>query len=349
MGKQQTYFCHKTPVQLVLEFGIGYAIGASPEIVSTRVERPAMEMNPTLDWAYVDTVDSCQLKCPTCARGVRLMLNSSRKMSIDLFEQIIAKLKFEGYRRIGLFNFTEPFLNRTLQDYVAKVNQIGIPCEISSTFSLRHIDNLEETLCAGVNVMYVSMSGMDQATYETNHVDGVLEYVLRNLATAAHIIRTRGLSSCLIMRFIRFDYNAHQIPEALAFAEKFGICFEVIEGCGDPRSKEELKRLTDEFFRGEMSRSSGNPSPEELGQVCRLMFDQVAIDCVGDVFICCAMPNHPSLRIGNYLTLSPSEILLKRYTHSFCRACRMPRREATPFDRSRLLKAVGDLLAPQSA
>jgi molybdenum cofactor biosynthesis enzyme MoaA len=307
-----------------------------------------MEMNEALDFAYIDTVDSCQLKCPTCVRGLRLMANSSRKMSIDLFEQIIAKVKFEGYRRIGLFNYTEPFLNRTLQAYVAKVNQIGIPCEISSTFSMRHIDNLEETLCAGVSVMHVSMSGMDQATYEINHVDGVLEYVLRNLTIAANIIRTRGLSGRLMMRFIRFDYNAHQIPEAQAFADKIGVGFEVIEGVGDPRSKEQ-RRFTDEFYRDEMSRSSGKTSPEELGKVCTLMFDQVAIDCVGDVFICCAMPTHPSLRIGNYLTLSASEILLKRYTHSFCRTCTIPRREATTFDRSRLLKAVGDLLAIQSA
>ena len=210
---------------------------------------------------------------------------------------------------------------------------------------MRHIDNLEETLCAGVNLMRVSMSRMDQRTYEINHVDGVLEYVLRNLATAANIIKTRGLSGRLVMRFIRFDYNAHQIPEAQAFADKIGIWFEVIEGVGDPRSNYQ-RRLTDEFYRDEMSRSSGKTSPEGLGQVCTLMFAQVAIDCAGDVFICCAMPTHPSLRIGNYLTLSPSEILLKRYTHSYRRACTMPRREATTFDRSRLLKAVGDLLAP---
>lgn len=62
------------------------------EEVSTPLERPAMEMNETLDFAYIDTVDSCQLKCPTCVRGLRLMANSSRKMSIDLFEQIIAKV-----------------------------------------------------------------------------------------------------------------------------------------------------------------------------------------------------------------------------------------------------------------
>ena len=54
------------------------------------------------------------------------------------------------------------------------MRQAGLSCDISTTLSLRHIDNLEETLLAGLNWMTVSMSGATQGTYEINHVGGKL-------------------------------------------------------------------------------------------------------------------------------------------------------------------------------
>ena len=51
------------------------------------------------------------------------MQNSSAKMSLETFCAVLDKLKSEGYRRISLFSWTEPFLNRTLQDYVLEVKK----------------------------------------------------------------------------------------------------------------------------------------------------------------------------------------------------------------------------------
>ena len=35
-----------------------------------------------LGFGYVDIIDACSLKCPTCVRGLRLMQNTSAKMSL---------------------------------------------------------------------------------------------------------------------------------------------------------------------------------------------------------------------------------------------------------------------------
>ena len=71
--------------------------------------------------AYVDVIDVCNLKCPTCFRGVGVIPNAPKKMPLSKFDDIVAKLKNEGFKWIGIFNWTEPFLNRNLQDYVAIV------------------------------------------------------------------------------------------------------------------------------------------------------------------------------------------------------------------------------------
>jgi hypothetical protein len=147
------------------------------------------------------------------------MQNTNAKMPVEVFRVIIDKLKSEGYRRIGLFNWTEPFLARNLQDYVAEVKKRDLPCLLSTTLSLRHIDNLEATLLAKPDLVTVSVSGWDQATYQINHVGGDLSYVLANVERAASIVKSRALSTTYIeLRFIKFYYNVSHEEPLRAFA-----------------------------------------------------------------------------------------------------------------------------------
>src|SRR5262249_8916373 len=80
-------------------------------------------------------------------------------------------------------------------DYVATAKKAGFWVMLSSTLSLRHIDNLEETLAAGVDLLTVSLSGIDQETYQINHVGGNLKYVMHNMAQVRDIIAHRALST----------------------------------------------------------------------------------------------------------------------------------------------------------
>lgn len=91
-----------------------------------------------------------------------------------MFEAIAAQLGQQGYRRIGLLNWTEPFLNRDIHDYVLTAKRAGFWVLLCSTLSIRRIDNLEDTLAAGLDQLTVTVSGLDQKTYEINHVGGDL-------------------------------------------------------------------------------------------------------------------------------------------------------------------------------
>lgn len=189
---------------------------------------------------------------PTCIRGVRGLENTARKMPLEIFEQVIAKVKAERYTRVGLYNWTEPFLNRTLQDYVAVVRQAELPCDISTTLSLRHIDNLEKTLLAGLNLMTVSMSGATQATYEINHVDGNIEYAFVNLQRIREVIDRHSLQTVINMRFIQFAYNAGEIEDLRCRAEQMGFAFEVVAGQSHPKSGHMLNDMAEANFKKAM-------------------------------------------------------------------------------------------------
>jgi hypothetical protein len=283
--------------------------------------------------AWIDTIDACHLKCPTCIRGVRGMKNSGRKMSLELFEQVVHKVRAENYFGIGLFDWTEPFLNRTLEDYVATVKAARLLCDISSTLSFRHIDNLEAVLCAGVDHLAVSTSGYDQKVYQINHVGGRIDYVLANLQRVRDIIDRHQLRTKVSLRFLRFDYNAGEEAKLRQMTDRLRFEFQNIKADGHPISGQVEKETAEDFAR---KVANAPPPAASDGQVCPLVFDQIVIDCNADVYLCCAFPNMPALRIGPYLEMSAQEILLRRHHHAFCGTCTRPRRAETAHDIRRL-------------
>ena len=153
-------------------------------------QTPTAAQNAVNDIAYIDLIDVCNLKCPTCVRGVGIIPNSGKKMPLTKFSDIVGKLKSEGFKRIGLFNWTEPLLNRNLNEYVAVIKDHGLFCLVSTNFSLRRIDNLELALRAGIDHLIISVSGAEQPVYEINHAGGRIDYVKANVEKTAALKRS---------------------------------------------------------------------------------------------------------------------------------------------------------------
>jgi hypothetical protein len=288
--------------------------------------------------AYVDTLDVCHLRCPTCIRGVRGLANTTERMDLGLFDRIVGRLREQGFRRVGLFNWTEPFLNPSLEAYVARAKAHGLWVCVSTTLSLPRIPNLEATLLAGLDLVIVSLSGADQETYEINHVGGVLEQVTANLRRLRETIDRHRLRTRVRLRMIAFDYNAHHEAPLRALAGGLGFAFERITGVGHPRPGiDPIPR--NEHYEAEAQSPPAGPSPEDLGRACNIMFNEMAIDCRGDVFLCCAMPTYPVFRLGHFLDLSPEKLLVTKFTHPGCRSCTLPRRRRTFLEKRRLSRA----------
>jgi MoaA/NifB/PqqE/SkfB family radical SAM enzyme len=286
---------------------------------------------------YIDINDACHLRCPTCVRGVRLLPNTARKMPLDKFRTVIAKAKREGAYRVDVFNWTEPFLVSNLEEYVRIIRDFDLPCGISSTLSLKRIDNLESVL-AQTEILTVSMSGFNQKIYEVNHVGGNVEAVLENLERIAALKKSGRIDTCVNVRFLLFDYNSGDVESLRGVAERLGLGFEVLVASGHPKNTPMTFVLPDVQQR--LATYSATNSREPRGHICPLKFEHVAVDCEGDVYLCCAVGNFDVLKIGPYLDLSPEEILLRRFQHPICNTCNWERRPATPEEKQLLTRAM---------
>jgi MoaA/NifB/PqqE/SkfB family radical SAM enzyme len=289
--------------------------------------------------AYIDTNNSCNLRCQTCVRGLQGMQNSGRRMPIDKFSLIVDKLYREGYTQIGLYNWTEPFLTPDLQEYVKIVKSYKMYCQITSNFSLREIPHLEAVLQSGLDYLSISVSGFDQDVYEVNHAGGNVAYVKDNLRRAATIKKNDDINILLALRFLKFNYNHCQETKLDAFAQELGVKFEIVEGRGNPL--EQMPILTAERLEDQLRSYKSERPFEEAGKVCPLIFGAgTAIDSGGTAHLCCCYPDHPAVAIGSYVDLPQEEILLRRYFHPICAVCTFPRRDATLADKQVLIEAM---------
>jgi MoaA/NifB/PqqE/SkfB family radical SAM enzyme len=279
---------------------------------------------------YVDVIDACHLRCATCVRGRRLMTNDVRqRMTMETFSRIVGKAKREGYPAIGLYNWSEPFLNPEIDRYVALVRQAGLFCDISTTLSFRNREALiERTMRAGLTTMIVSVSGARQSTHEINHRGGNLEIVHANLEWIGRLTRDSGIRTRVELRFLTFGHNGAEAAEAAEQARRFGIDFLAVPATGNPfdadydgDSPADIDRRLNDF--------NGSRPHDREGHICPLIMDTIAINVRGRALQCCATPGYESLEIGDYLTEDQDALLRKRYTHPICATCSFPRRPLT--------------------
>jgi hypothetical protein len=259
------------------------------------------------------------------------MPNSSKSMPLDIFKKIVQKAKSENYDIIGLYDWTEPFLAKNLPDYLRIIKEFGLLCTVSSNMSFNDkLDIIEKSL-PYIDLLTISVSGYNQGVYETNHRGGRTDYVKANLEYISKLHH-----NTVVLRFIKFDYNAQEEPLFRDYAKSLAIDFEVLEGSGNPLDPDTQIGDSEESFLNRLS------APKVYyEEVCPLIMDMIGIDCNGDVYLCCSVPNYPCLRIGAYLDMNYEDLLKYRYIHPICNSCTwVKRRKMTENEHKVLEKAL---------
>lgn len=280
---------------------------------------------------YVDVIDACHLKCPTCVRGVRAFPNTAKKMPLELFDKIVAKAKADGAYKVDIFSWIEPFLCQNLDEYIRIVKNHGLPCGVSSTLSLRNIRCFDEAIMA-MDTLTISISGFEQEIYEVNHRGANIAWVKKNLMRLGQLKWDHGARVDATLRMLMFDYNRSEEPKLRRLAKQVGIRFEVLLAEGHPVTMPQPKDAEAHVLRRLESFSTARPH-EEPGKVCPLIFEHVTVNADGDIYQCTAYGNYDILNIGSFLELSREEVLLRRYTNPICNSCGWSRRSVTPIEK----------------
>lgn len=273
----------------------------------------------------IDTSNSCNLACPGC-------VHSARARELQLFDwrpgllsgdRLAAFLHRYGSAAIyaTLCNYGEPLANPETPKFIRMAKRYLLQTTLSTNMTLPRFDAAAYAN-SGLDYMVVSADGATQAIYERFRRKGHLQQVFENVRK---LVAARGSrrTPVLAWRFLAFEHNVHEIPEALELARTLGFDQFRAEtawdiGWDDPTIRPAtISPIRTELrpFCADALANNWNPFPMELDQdaihrefdrewllspeptpannsapSCEWLYKSLTMDAGGRIFPCCCAP-----------------------------------------------------------
>lgn len=241
--------------------------------------------------AYFDVTNACPLSCPLCPTGSKDNIKERGMMTFDTFKDIYGEIGQYLYE-LHLYNWGEPFLNKSLVAIVRHAKAVQNPDIILSTTLTKVSEEwAEEVVKSGVDMISVSIDGATQEVYEKYRVGGDIKRALDVLKHMAKVKKAYGLKTRLRWQFIPMKHNEHEIEQARSMAKEIGVEFRTHRVRLNVKS---FDKLDLEDIAGENKTwLPENPkyiryekSPDRLN-VCRYLWSTVVFNWDGSVIPCC--------------------------------------------------------------
>jgi len=144
-------------------------------------------------------------------------------MSLDTFKQIIDK-QHQTLIWLILYFQGEPFMNKSFFDMVSYAKSKKIFTTTSTNGHFLSRENAMNTVNSGLDRLIISLDGLDQSTYEKYRVGGQFKQVkqgIKNLVEAKKELHKSH--PFIVIQFIVFKTNEHQLEEAKKLKKLFGV------------------------------------------------------------------------------------------------------------------------------
>ena len=279
----------------------------------------------------VDIVGSCNLRCPSCPVGnMGLGVNPVGMMDKAVFERIVLKAKREyDVKIVALYNWTEPFLHPELSQFIKIVKNEGLVCAIST--NLNKLRNIDEVLSAGLDIFRISLSGFTQENYGVTHVRGDIERVKENMRLVSEAIKRVGAPTVVEVYFHKYLHNLGEVEPMRRYVASLG--FEWLESWAYYMPMEKVLALTEgqlteseaDFVENRLALPIGHAVEAAMGQQgynrCSLLQDQIVLDHLGNVNLCCTVYDFKKNGLGNFLEMSGDDLKSSKRRHPTCDTC----------------------------
>lgn len=126
----------------------------------------------------VNTGYKCNLKCPLCPTG-RRESPVRKDLDIENFKIIIEKLNC--VKKILLFGWGEPLLNKNIFDIIFLAKKHGKYVGMDSNLCTSDDSKLIQLVKSGLDLLSVSLDGVDKKTYASYRIGGDFELVMNNM------------------------------------------------------------------------------------------------------------------------------------------------------------------------
>ncbi len=170
----------------------------------------------------IEVTNHCNLNCPECRSGSGLLQRERGFMHMSTFERILSECSPFLYSMILYFQ-GEPFLHGELFEMIKKARQKRLHTMTSTNGQFLDSDTAKKVVESGLDRIIISMDGLDQQVYEKYRVGGNIEKVKKGIEALVEWKKTlRSNTPTVIVQFLVFSHNQHQIEDVRKWSRKVG-------------------------------------------------------------------------------------------------------------------------------
>lgn len=242
----------------------------------------------------------CNLQCTECPSGQRQFTRPTGKINPNFFNQIIDQVKsYLVY--LTLYFQGEPYLHPQFLSLVKYAHDNGIYTATSTNGHFLTEENAHLTVRSGLDRIIVSLDGLDQETYATYRVTGDVNKVKNGLKNLVVAKKEQGSKTpYIILQFIVFAHNKHQIEAVKVFGKELGVDEVQIKSAQIYNFDKGSNLLIEEnkYSRYERSGDGGWQIRSQLPNRCWRLWSACVITWDGMIVPCC-FDKDADHRLGN--------------------------------------------------
>lgn len=170
----------------------------------------------------MEPATSCNLRCPECPSGAGSLTRPRGMMAAGEFRKVIDQAA-DRLAYLMLYFQGEPMMNPDIFAMIGHARQKNIYTTMSANGHFLDDDNAHKLVASGLNRLVVSIDGTDQETYRKYRIGGDLEKVkdgVRMVAKWKKELKTHR--PLLVIQFLVFSFNQHQVPAMRQMARELG-------------------------------------------------------------------------------------------------------------------------------
>ncbi|MCC5945952.1 MAG: SPASM domain-containing protein [Bernardetiaceae bacterium] len=272
-----------------------------------RKRRPLIRGLP-ISVAYEPTT-TCNLKCPHCPSGLRQFSRPTGGGDGDILYQIVDELAPTLWYLLFYFQ-GEPYLNKNFLDWVAYANQKNIYTATSTNAHYLDKENAERTVASGLDRLIISVDGADQESYEKYRIGGRLDKVIKGVENLLYYRKKlKRKTPHIILQFIVFKHNEHQIEDIKKLGKKMGVDAVGIKTAQiyDYENAHEFVPTQEKYARYKLGNDGKFYFKNKLEHSCWKMWHSCVVTWDGKVVPCC-FDKDAQHRLGNLQKQSFTEV-----------------------------------------
>jgi MoaA/NifB/PqqE/SkfB family radical SAM enzyme len=184
------------------------------------------------DWPSfeISITTYCQASCPLCARtdrntGKLKDFIDLKHSNIDTIMKTIKDIaKYTNVKKIQICgDYGDPLMHPKIEDIIYEINKHNLWADISTNGGIRNL-NFYKKIAKTNTTLIFGIDGIDEYTSSKYRMGVNFDKAMKNMIT--HATETKD-HDCVRKKtqwdFLIFDYNYHQLDDAIKIAEQHNI------------------------------------------------------------------------------------------------------------------------------